>query len=152
MASLQKSVLRSSQGPQSRPMTTPRRRRAARAVRRVRAAREQRRRRALQIGNSKTYKKYRKSRSFCFTFGQKKFNSSYTLNSKFGLICRFKTVSLFWSQSQGCRHRLSQHHGGSWRRRRGGRGRASRRLRGSDHAGTEGESSVYITMLKMHCD
>jgi len=56
MACLPRSVLRSSQGPQSRPMITPPLRRAARVVRRVRVAREQRRKKAPQIGNTNAYK------------------------------------------------------------------------------------------------
>lgn len=51
MASLPKSVLRSSQGPQSRQMITPPPQRAVRAVRRARVVREQRRKKAPQIGN-----------------------------------------------------------------------------------------------------
>lgn len=51
MACLPRSVQRSSQGPQSRPMITPRLRRAARVVRRVRVEREQRKKKAPQIGN-----------------------------------------------------------------------------------------------------
>lgn len=155
-ASLPKSVLRSSQGPQSKPMITPHLRRAARAVRRVRVAREQRRKKARQIGNTNTYKNNNSGSEELFLsillVKLVELLSSHISIIKFGVLCHPWLVFLLWSQSQGCRHRLSQHHGGTWGRRRGGGGRASRRLRGSDHAGAEGESSVYIMMLKMHCD
>ena len=57
-----------------------------------------------------------------------------------------------WFQSQRCGHWFSQHHGRSWGWGGRRRWRASWRLWGSDHAGAEGESSVYIMVLTMHCE
>lgn len=149
MVSLPRSELRSSQGHQSRPTITPRPLRAARAVRRVRVVREQRRKKAPQTGNTVACRfwQFKKQRLFCICWLTK--NSVLPMTWRWCLFAHLHYQSV---QSQGCRHWFSQHYGGSRRRRRGGRWRASWRLWGSDNAGAEGESSVYVMMLKMHCD
>lgn len=129
--SLPKSAPRSSPGRPSKPTTTRRRRRAARAARRARAARGPRRRRAPPTGNS-----------------YKRFTPQLT-SEEFEPSRSVELESLCCPQSQGRRHRLRQHHGGARGRGRERRGRAGRRLRGSDYAGAAGESSVCVTMLRM---
>lgn len=76
----------------------------------------------------------------------------WTLPFKWNVLLYKLCPTSSWFQPQRCRHWFSQHYGGSWRWGRGGRRRASWKLWGSDHAGSEGESSVYVMMLKMHCE
>lgn len=156
MASLPRSVLRSSPGLRSRPTITPRPLRAARAARRVRAERDQRRKKAPRSGNTVT-SKYCQFRMQRIVFICQLY--SWIKNSILPVIWHCSLFTLFTLsicasrfKSQGRRHGFSQHNGGPWRWRRRGRWRASWWLWGSDHAGAEGESSVYVMILNIHRD
>lgn len=103
MAFLPRSALRSSPGPQSRPMITPPLQRAAKAVRRARAVRGQRRKKAPQIGNTNICRSYEFSFNFIFKY--------ITFNSSCKTVILFNPLTLqhinllvsatgMWTQTQ----------------------------------------------------